>query len=440
MINKCISVFILIQLSVVCSYANLRISRAVCENKVNPAGVGLQNIRFGWEAESDENGQSQTAYQLVIASSKEKLQAGNYDVSNPGIVKSKQSVLVKYNGKPLNPAQTYYWKLRVWDAKNRVGEWSETQQFTTGLFSAADWKGAKWIGYEDLPDSMRVAPGVHQPDAQSLGNKAMQRPVIPLFRKAFTVNKKVKSALLFVTGLGQYEVSINGAKVGNSFFAPGWTYYDKTILYNIYDVSEKVKQGSNALGAMVGNGFYNINRERYFKIISVFGMPTMICNLKITYDDGSSENIVTDKSWKTAASPITFTSIFGGEDYDAQLEQDQWNTPLFNDGKWKQALQVKEPLGKLLPEQDYPIQLLDSFTVKKVWQPKAGSYIYDFGQNASGIIELRIKGKKGQTVKLTPGELLNSEQLPNQKASGDPYYFSYTLKSDNEEVWRPKFT
>jgi len=372
----------------------------------------------------------------VIASSKEKLVSENFDVYN-SFVKDSRNVLAEYKGNPLMPAQIYFWKVRVWDKNNKPAEWSSTQQFITGLFNKNDWNNAKWIGYEELPDSLRVAPGLPLSYADSLGNKCLQRPVIPLFRKTFTISKNVKKALLFVTGLGQYQINLNGTKTGNAFLAPGWTYFDKTVLYNTYDVTASLQKGQNAIGAIAGNGFYNINREGYFKIVTAFGFPKIIFRLKIVYEDNSEENIVSDKSWKTAPSPITFSSIYGGEDYDAQLEQNGWNTASFDDAHWKQALQVKAPSGKLLPEQDYPVSIMDSLPPKRIWKPADKVYIYDFGQNVSGIVRLKIKGKRGQTIKLTPAELLNKEQLANQSASGQPYYFSYTLKGDGEEVWQP---
>ena len=422
------------------SFAQLQITAALCENKINPTGVSLQKIRFGWELQSTENGQYQTAYQLVIASSKDKLDAGNYDVYNSEIKKSSQSVLVEYTGNTLQAAQIYFWKLQVWDKNNQPSKWSSDQQFITGLFSAGDWSAAHWIGYEQLKDSMRTAPGVHEPYAEELANKCIQRPVVPLFRKTFSVTKKVKTALLFVTGLGQYELSLNGTKTGTAFLAPGWTYFDKTVLYNTFDVTQQLVTGKNAIGVIVGNGFYNINRERYFKIVAAFGMLTMICRLKIMYDDGSIEDIVSDASWKTSPSPITFCSIYGGEDYDARLEQAGWNTALFDDTKWMQSLQVKAPSGKLLPEQDYPVLIMDSFAVKKIIHPSSSTFLYDFGQNVSGIVRLSVKGRKGQVIKLIPSELINKYQFANQNATGDPYYFTYTLKSDTMEIWQPKFT
>lgn len=421
-------------------FAQLKITTALVENKINPLGVSLQQLHFSWELDATENNQYQTAYQLVVASTAEKLNAGMYDVYNSSLIKSKQSVLIDYAGKSLKAAQTYYWRVKVWDKNNKPSVWSNAQQFTTGLFSTTDWTNAKWIAYETLADSMRVVPGIHEPLVNVLGNKCMQRSTVPLFRKQFGIGKKIKNALLFVTGLGQYEISINSKKVGNAFLAPGWTYFDKTVLYNTYNVTGQLMKGQNVIGAMVGNGFYNINRERYFKIVTAFGNPTMICRLKILYEDGTTENIVSDESWKTTSSPITFNSIYGGEDYDAQLEQGGWNTIHFNDANWKKALTVKAPLGKLLPEQDYPVVLLDSFAPKTIQPTAKGTYLYDFGQNISGIIKLKVSGKKGQTIKLIPAELLKADQSANQEASGAPYYFLYTLKGDGEETWQPSFT
>lgn len=420
--------------------AKLEVSLARCSNKINPLGVAVNNLRFDWELISDQTAQFQTAYQVVIASSKEKIAAGNYDIWNSLRVNSNESIEVPYKGRQLNAATTYYWRVRVWGKSHQSSEWSSIQQFTTGIFTEKDWANAKWIGYEELADSMRVAPGVHAPVVNALGTKAVQRSTVPLFRKQFTVNKAVRYAVLFVTGLGQYELSINGKKTGEAFLAPGWTYFDKTVLYNTYDVTNQLNKGGNVMAAIVGNGFYNINRERYFKIVSAFGFPKMICRLAVTYTDGSVENIVTNETWKTAASAITFSSIYGGEDYDARLEQHGWNTISFNDAGWKNALPVKSPSGKLLPEQDYPIMLMDSFAVRKITRTDAGSYLYDFGQNVSGIVQLKVKGRRGQTIKLVPAELIDQKQMANQSASGKPYYLSYTLGSDKEEIWQPKFS
>jgi alpha-L-rhamnosidase len=419
--------------------ASISVASIECENKTNPLGVPLKDFRFGWELNSKERGQYQTARQIVVSSKKEFHESGNHNIWNSGIVQSSQNVFVPYGGIELQPAQTYFWRVKVWDKNNKESQWSETGKFVTGLFRQSDWGNAMWIGYEDLPDSLLVTPGVHG-RGDNLGNKGVHRPVIPLFRKEFRIEKEVTNALLFISGLGHYEVSINGTKIGDNFLAPGWTYYDKTCLYNTYDVTENLITGKNAIGVIVGNGFHNVNRERYRKLVIAFGAPKTISKLKITYTDGSVETLVSGPDWKTSPSPITFTSIYGGEDYDAQLEQKGWDMPRFDDSKWKNAIPVKKPKGVLVPEIDYPLQVKEIFKVKKIFEPAPGIYLYDFGQNASGIVELKIKGKKGQKVKLTPGELIDEQKLVNQKASGGPYYFTYTLNGDGEEVWRPRFT
>jgi len=232
---------------------------------------------------------------------------------------------------------------------------------------------------------------------------------------------------------------MNGEKVGNRFLAPGWTQYDKTCLYNMYEVTDQILEGKNALGAMVGCGFYNINMERYKKFVIAYGSPTLICKLQIEYEDGSTETLVTDSSWLTDKSPITFTSIFGGEDYDSNLEQPGWDTPDFDDADWKKALVSRGPGGDLSIEMDYPLQVMEVFDDPVIKTPE-NIYLYDFKQNASGIIKLKVTGRKGQRLKLHPAERLEDNGLINQKTSGTPCYFEYTLKGEGEEEWIPRFT
>ncbi|MBL0134189.1 MAG: alpha-L-rhamnosidase N-terminal domain-containing protein [Chitinophagaceae bacterium] len=184
-----------------------------------------------------------------------------------------------------------------------------------------DWANATWIGFEELQDSLKLVPGVHVPPVGSLGNKAMSRSVVPQFRKEFALHKKITRATLFITGLGHYEATINGKKIGEAFLAPGWTYYDKTVLYNTYDITKQLASGGNTIGVIVGNGFYNINMERYYKLVIAFGLPKMICRLRIEYADGAEQNIVSGQDWKVTASPITYSSIYAGEEYDARMSK-----------------------------------------------------------------------------------------------------------------------
>lgn len=398
-----------------------------------------RGILFSWQIRSSLRNQFQSAYRLQVATSPESLKASQNLVWDSGDVKSEQSNLVTAQGLTVNPAQTYYWRVKISNRENQESDWSEPAVFRTGLLTEADWQGAQWIGNEDLLAEKRMVPGVHG-SGDKLGDKCVDRPVVPLFRKEFEVDKQVKEATLYITGLGQYEASVNGQKVGNSFLSPGWTNYDKTVLYNSYDVTSLLKQGKNAIGAIVGNGFYNINRERYRKLVITWGNPKLIGQLRIQYTDGTEQVFVTGPDWKTAPSPITYTSIYGGEDYDARLEQADWNVAGFNDVGWKSAVLVTAPSGKLVEECDYPLEIKETFSAKTIKKLGDGAYLYDFGQNASGIVELKVKGKKGQEVRMTPSELIKADGQPNQSATGSPTYFSYILKGDGVETWRPRFT
>ncbi len=416
----------------------INIKQIFCDGKENPAGTGASPV-FGWISESSSRNKVQTAWQILISSGLKKADKSDGDIWDSGKSKSEKSAWIPYSGPALQSGREYFWKVRIWDGHDKPSEWSSTGKFITGLFEKKNWNGARWIGYEDIPDSLLLVPGVHG-NGDHLGPLALKRTVIPYFRKEFSVSRKVEKALVFISGLGQYELSLNGEKVGNSFLSPGWTDYRKTCYYNTYDITENLKQGINTIGTIVGNGFYNINRERYRKLVIAYGAPKMILRLLIRYTDGSEEVVISDRSWKTSPSPITFSSIYGGEDFDARLEKPDWCLAGFDDTKWQNAIYVKEPAGTLKPESDFPLKVEEIITCKKISVHNDSTYLFDFGQNGSGIIKLQIHGKSGQEVLLIPGELLGSDSLVTQAATGAPYYFSYILKGGDEEIWMPRFT
>ena len=417
---------------------SLSVEQLKCNNLEDPAGTGPNPV-LSWIASSANRGVSQTAYQIILDPSAGKLKSENDCVWNSGKISSSESAWIHCTAPGLQPGTKYFWKVRIWDKDDGPSAWSKPAFFITGLFGENDWSGAEWIGFEEIPDSMRLVPGIHK--GQPIpGEMAAKRTVIPYFRKEISLNKKIREAFVFISGLGQYELYINGKKAGDRFLSPGWTDYDKTCYYNAYDVTGDLSRGSNAIGVIVGNGFYNINRERYYKLVITYGAPKMILKLKVRYTDGSEVIVTTDQSWKTAPSPVTFASIFGGEDYDAQLEQPGWNRPGFNDKSWKQALKVRNPEGRLKEESDYPVRVLRTFDPLRIFSPDTGIYVYDFGQNASGIISLKVKGEKGQEIRLSPAELIGADSLIAQRASGAPYYFSYTHGGRKEESWAPRFT
>ncbi len=310
---------------------------------------------------------------------------------------------------------------------------------TQKISQNSTWAHAQWIGFEEIEDSLKVVPGIHGFD-KSLKNRYTKRSTVPLFRKTFEVNKTIDKATINISGLGHYELYVNGDKVGDRFLSPGWSYYEKRALYNTFDITELLNKGENALGAIVGNGFYNVNNERYRKLVIAYGYPKLIFNIRIKYTDGSIKNIVSDERCKVSPSPITFSSIFGGEDYDATLEQMGWSSAGFDDSKWKIPVLIDGSVNKLIPEKDFPLKVMQEFEVQTISKSKTGKTIYDFGQNASGIISLKVKGNKGAKIRIRPDELINEDGDVTQRSGGGPYEFNYTLKGEGVEEWQPLFT
>ncbi|MCX7045756.1 MAG: family 78 glycoside hydrolase catalytic domain [Candidatus Sumerlaeota bacterium] len=264
-----------------------------------------------------------------------------------------------------------------------------------------------------------------------------------LLRKELDAPKSVRRAVAYVCGLGQYELTINGQKVGDSVLDPGWTNYGKTCLYDARDVTALLKRGRNALGVMLGNGMYNITGGRYTKFTGSFGPLKAILQLEIEFEDGTTARTATDETWKIAPGPITFSCVFGGEDYDARKEQAGWNRPGFDDSSWKPARAIEGSGGKLAgaSQSAPPVKvmktLIKPFSAR---EPKPGVYVYDFGQNCSLMPCLVARGAAGATIKITPGELLKPDGTVSQGSSGGPSYFSYTLKGGEDEIWTARFT
>lgn len=421
-----------------CSDAKLQVDSVTVDNQNEAVGVDARQFNLSWKLTAKERSTVQTACQIVVASSLKDLNSQD-PVWDSGKIETRQSILVGYTGPELHAGSSYFAKVKVWDNHGNESPWSRAIRLITAVDQNRGWDNAQWIGYEDLPDSDRVVVGVTGYGNLSL-NKVEKRSVVPQFRTDFQVGKGLASATLFICGLGQYEASINGQKVGHDFLTPGWTHYDKTVLYNTYDVKDMLQKGGNAIGVIVGNGFLYNNRERYRKLIIAYGFPKMICKLQLTYNDGHSETIVSDGDWKMRPSPITYAGIYGGEDYDATLEEEGWDRFGFESGSWKEARLVAPPQGQLKPDRNDPVRVMETFNPVSVTRLNDSTCVYDFGQNASGIINLNIKGAKGQSVTCYPGEVLKEDGSVNQRGSGSPYYFKYTLKGAAQETWRPRFS
>lgn len=418
--------------------AGIAVSEMKCNYLENPYGTG-DMPDFSWISTSGFKGKIQSAYRIIVDEDEQSVVAGKGRIWDSGKVLSHQSSGIRYSGRKIDPGKKYYWRVMVWDESDKKSEWSKTSHFITGLFEKKDWENAEWIGYEEIPDSLVLVPGVHG-NGDNLGKVAKQRTVVPCFRKEFDLNRKIKQAYIFVSGLGQYELSVNGEKIGDHFLSPGWTDYRKTCLFNTFDITGFLNNGKNVIGIIAGNGFFNINRERYRKLVVAYGAPKVILKLSVEFEDGTRTVITTNESWKTSPSPITYSGIYGGEDYDARLEQKGWEKPGFSDSNWKKAITVSEPGGILKPENGHPVKIMQTLKSVSISKQKNNFYIYDFGQNASGIVKIKVSGHSGQEIKIVPGELLGDDSLVTQRATGDPYYLSYTLKGDQDEIWMPKFT
>lgn len=407
-----------------------------CEMQQTPLAVENMHPRFGWRLTSDVKADKQTAYQIIVLQ-------GNAKIWDSGKVKSDQSQLVIYNGNTLEKGKRYDWFVRVWDVNKKMTESVKTYFVTAPDMSQTTWIGA--ITREDakLPIGRR---DFHGPSFKKPENKAVYDNIDPLalksiqLRKTFTSNKPIDKAIVYASGLGHYHLSINGKNVSKDIFTPAWSDYDKTVYYNAYQIDLFLQNGENVIGVTLGNGFYNAVGNRYRKLWVTFGPPTLMLRMHIYYKDGTEDVITSDESWKYDLSPITFNDIYGGEDYDTRLEQQGWNMPSFNDETWKSAVIQKAPKGKLRAQQLTNVRSMKEFGIVSS-EKIDSSYVLNMGQNLSGYPAIKIKGKKGQSVKLTVGEVLNEETgLVSQKQSGSPHTYSYTLKGDGIEEWHPAFS
>ena len=421
-----------------CFSQNLLVTNLRCESAINPLGVDVTNPVLNWELKSHQYNVLQTAYRVLVADDLLLLSKGVGNLWDSKKVSSAASIQVKYNGEALRSVKKYYWKLMVWDNKGNVSSWSDPAMWQMGLLNTADWNNAQWIGYDEVIDSLRIAPHVHLNGKRSWGPR---RNILPLMRKDFFVDKEIKNATVYICGLGQFEMYLNGKKIGDHFLDPGWTNYSKQAQYVTFDITKELIKGDNAIGVMLGNGFYYIPGQRYRKMTGAYGHPKMIMRTVIEYQDGSIDNIISDKSWLTFSSPIIFSSIFGGEDYDANLEQEGWNRPGFlRQGlNWEEVITTTGP-GILEAQLQQPLRIMELFSVKAQKLIRQNVWMYDLGQNFSGIPAITVTGNYGDTVRIFCGELVNADGTVNQKATGSPSYFTYILRGGKDENWQPQFS
>ncbi len=377
------------------SAAQVTIKNLRCEMLVNPLGIDAVQPRFSWQLESEQRNVVQNSYQIIVSSSEQKLKAGDGDVWRSATTNDSRSLLISYGGRPLQSGTKYYWKVSVVTNKG-AAFCNENAFFSTGLLNAGDWK-AKWIGY-DKPSAW---------DSITQWSRLSAR----YLRKEFQNTSTVKRATVYISGLGMYELYINGKKIGDQVLAPNPTDYRKSFFYNTHDVTAEIKNGSNAIGTVLGNGRFFTMRQNYkTQKHNTFGYPKLLLQLEIEYADGSKKTILSDESWKlNVDGPIRTNNEYDGEEYNATKEFSGWSNAEFNDSKWLQPQLVAAPAGKIVAQFSEPMKIMQSILPVSIKDVGNGKYILDMGQNFAGWLKLQnIKGKKGEKVTLRFAESLKA--------------------------------
>ena len=392
-----------------------------CEYFQNPVGIDAPNPKLSWIIHSDKNNVLQTAYQVQVADSPKALERGKRLIWDSGKVSSGQSIHVAYQGPALSARQRLYWRVKVWTNQGGESPWSETNFWEMGLLKPSDWT-AQWIEAELPDDTTRSNPAQY-------------------FRKGFQLKGQPVSARAYVTSHGLYETFINGKRVGDWLFTPGWTSYNERLQYQVYDVTSLLQKGGNAIGATLGDGWYRgvlawgDNRNHYGSRLA------LLMQLEVQYADGTKEMIVTDGSWKAAHGPIGSSEIYNGEVYDARQEKEGWRLPGYEDSNWAKVRTMRRDKQNLVAQMGLPVRRIEEVKPIQVLYTPQGDTVVDLGQNMVGWLRLKMKGQRGQTVRIRHAEVLDKNgnfYTDNLRAAAQR--IEYTFKDDKEVVFEPHFT
>ncbi|MFZ4507085.1 MAG: glycoside hydrolase family 78 protein [Fimbriimonas sp.] len=405
-----------------------------CEHLVEPTNVDQTAPRLSWRTQASVPNWHQTAYRLMVASSLAALKRGEADLWDTRKVLSSESNAIAYKGKPLASNGTYYWRVQTWDSKGNTSPWSEPAKWQTGLYAPGDWGTSRWIG----------------------NNQAGPAPYL---RRTFQAKRPIKRARLFAAGLGYAEVHLNGQSVARSGDLkverePGYTNFDKRVLYVAYDVTRNLKQGENCLGAILGTGWYDVHdiATWHFENAPWRGRPRLRALLAIEYRDGTKEQVVSDDTWKTATGPILTDGIYTGETYDARKELTGWSKPGYDDSAWSKATLMADPKGKLVASSCPPVVISETIRPISIKQPKPGVYVVDFGQNFSGHALLSLRAPAGTAVRMRYSEKLDAEgmiersqieQFMEKTTPPQPFQTDTYICSGNgngNETWEQRFS
>lgn len=391
------------------------------EYRVDPVGIDARQPRLSWQLLSDRRGAVQTAYRIQVAADAGALQAERDLLWDTDKVASDASIHRTYEGPPLASRRRYYWRVRVWDGDGRASDWSAPAFWEMGLLDAADWQAA-WI--EPAWDE---DPAASQP--------------APMLRTTFELDGRVASARAYVTSLGLYELALNGRRVGDELFTPGWTSYGDRLQYQTYDVTGLLESGENAAGVLLGDGWYRGNlawggqRNTYGERLA------LLLQIEVTYEDGRTQRVTSGDGWKATTGPIRLSDIYDGEVYDARLEKTGWSRPGYDDGDWQGVRVADHPKTHLIAPAGPPVRRIEEIRPVAQFRTPEGDLVFDMGQNMVGWIRLKVQGPAGTEVTLRHVEVLDRDgnvYTANLRAADQKV--TYILKGEGEEVYEPHFT
>ncbi|MCB0283173.1 MAG: glycoside hydrolase family 78 protein [Calditrichaeota bacterium] len=400
--------------------SELRVTNLRTEYKINPLGIDTEKPRFSWEIVSDRNNTKQTAYEIRCAGSMQALNNAT-DLLWKSKQATDQSIQNTYEGPSLKSREKIFWQVRVWDNNSRVSEWSDTAWFEMGLLSESDWQ-AQWVE-ADIDENVEISQPANY------------------FRNEFNLEKGVKSARMYITSRGLYEAFINGKRIGDQVFTPGWTSYNKRLQYQVYDITEFLQNGKNAIGVTVGDGWYR-GYLAWVDKKNVYGEKLgLLAQLEVQYQDGSREIIISDKNWKaTNDGPILTSDIYMGEIYDATKEMPGWTQPGFNN-QWKSVIVQTDSGNDLVATYGPFVRKINELTPIEISPKKDDTFIFDMGQNMVGWVRLKINAPKGTQIQLRHAEVLDKKgnfYTENLRAAKQTVL--YTCSGNGTEIFEPHFT
>ena len=389
------------------------------EYRSNPVGIDVPVPRLSWKLHAPRRGTLQSAYQIRVATDSAAL--ARRPLWDSGRVPSDTSIFRDYRGPAVESGRRYWWQVRVWDERGTASSWSMPAYWEMGLLSSADWT-ARWI-------------------APDLGEDTTKSNPSPMLRREFTLAGPVSSARLYVTSLGLHEVELNGRRVGDRLFTPGWTSYDARLQYETYDVTPMLQPGANAIGATLGDGWYrgrlgwDGNRNTYGSHLAV------LAQLVVRYADGRTETIGTDERWTASTGPILASDIYDGETYDARLDKVGWSRPGYDDASWRRVRTLASVKPTLVAPQGPPVRRIQELKPARVLRTPKGATVFDLGQNMVGWVRLRVRGPAGTTVRLRHAEVLDKEgNFYTENLRAAKATLEYTLRGGSEETYEPRFT